>query len=480
MASRLLSISMVGCLLTTSTNAFTANSNSSPINFRFVSPLNINVAKSKVQHDNHWQPITMESPTNKEINSSSPTSTCLHAKKGEPGPNRKDLSKTIDVIMKHQSPTPLIDKLLSKLTSLFPFFVLSAAVLGFQKPTTLLWVNEGNRIPMMLSAVMISMGMTLSTKDFTRVLTSSGKSAAGIPAGVSCQYIIMPMTAYLIGTALLMPSYPAAFLGLVLVGCSPGGTASNLVSLIAKADVALSVILTTVSTVLASVLTPLLVKTLVGSAVSVSGWTLFQATSQVVLLPVAVGMIIREIFPKLADFVGRYAPFAGVVLVSLLCGGVVAQNAVLALSSATLNVAGSVAGAASAFAVDGILVRIMAAVLGLHTVGFSVGYLASRKLFGLTEQVSRTISIETGMQNSALAVVLARSVIASGATAATVTATGGSPAAASLLSMACLPGALSATAHSCLGSALAVFWRFRDGRARSRSGAGGKKQTDRE
>jgi BASS family bile acid:Na+ symporter len=88
----------------------------------------------------------------------------------------------------------------------------------------------------------------------------------------------------------------------------------------------------------------------------------------------------------------------------------------------------------------------------LHTVGFGVGYLASKKLFGLSERVSRTISIETGMQNSALAVVLARSVV------------GSDPALASITSLACLPGAFSATVHSCLGSALAVYWRWVDRR----------------
>ena len=289
---------------------------------------------------------------------------------------------------------------------------------------------------------MMAMGMTLRTQDFARILRKSNKSndsdetsIAAIPAGISCQYIIMPLAAFLIGSVTLLPQYPAAFFGLVLVGCSPGGTASNLVALIAKADVALSVILTSVSTILASILTPLLVKTLVGSAVSISGWTLCKATAQVVLLPVVLGMLVREKLPKLAQVVSRYASFAGVVLVSLLCGGVVAQNASMAVGNSSK-----------------LLWQIVASVLGLHTIGFSVGYLASKKVFGLPERVARTISIETGMQNSALAVVLARSVL------------GADPATASLVGMACLPGALSATAHSCLGSGLAVFWRWTDRR----------------
>jgi Predicted Na+-dependent transporter len=293
---------------------------------------------------------------------------------------------------------------------------------------------------------MVAMGMTLKTEDFTRVLSTSSSGASNdqataiktVPVGLVCQYVIMPLTAFLIGSAALLPEYPAAFLGLVLVGCSPGGTASNLVSLIAKADVALSVILTSLSTIMASLLTPLLVKTLVGSAVSISGWALCKATAQVVLAPVALGMVVREKLPRAADFVGRFASFAGVLLVSLLCGGVVAQNAGMTVNG-TPN----------------ILPTIVFSVLGLHGVGFALGYLASKKLFGLSEKVSRTICIETGMQNSALAVVLARSVI------------GNDPALASVVSLACLPGAFSATVHSCLGSALAVFWRWWDRRCTS-------------
>lgn len=249
----------------------------------------------------------------------------------------------------------------------------------------------------------------------------------------------MPLTAFIIGRAVLLPQNPAAFLGLVLVGCSPGGTASNLVSLIAEADVALSVILTSISTLMACVVTPLLVKTLVRSAVSISGWTLFQATAQVVLIPVALGMAIRAYATQVADWIGKYAPFAGVILVSLLCGGVVAQNA-----SMSFGDGGS-----------GIVKKILASVLALHSVGFALGYVVPRKLLKLNERVSRTVSIETGMQNSALAVVLARSVMV------------GDHATAAAISMASLPGAFSATAHSCLGSALAVYWRLMDKRKKS-------------
>ena len=326
-----------------------------------------------------------------------------------------------------------LDGILSKLTSAFPFFVLGSAILGLFQPKTLMWTNRGSLISFMLASVMCATGLTLEKKDFTNVL---GNDLAAVPAGVLCQFGIMPLTAFLVGRLFLLNAVdigPAMFLGLCLVGCSPGGTASNLVSLIANADVALSVLLTSASTILASAATPLLVKLLVGSTVSISGWTLCEATARVVLLPVIFGMFVNAKAPNLAQTVSRFTPFASVVLVSLICGGVVAQNSSLLLASST------------------IVPKIIGSVLLLHIVGFLVGYLIPK--FGLKfgESTCRTISIETGMQNSALAVVLARSI--------------GAPPVASL------PGALSATAHSCLGSMLAAYWRGRVAGTKSSSGS---------
>mmetsp|Transcript_6231 Transcript_6231/g.13682 ORF Transcript_6231/g.13682 Transcript_6231/m.13682 type:complete len:485 (+) Transcript_6231:105-1559(+) len=329
-----------------------------------------------------------------------------------------------------------VDSILSDLTSGFPFFVLLSAIVGLRAPAALTWVNGGNLISVMLATVMLGTGMTLEKKDFTDVLVDNPTS---VPAGVLCQFMIMPLTAFAIGRTLLLHLDPvlgpALFLGLTLVGCSPGGTASNLVSLIAGADVALSVLLTACSTILASGVTPLLVKLLVGSAVEVSGMALCEATARVVLLPVTLGMMLNAKAPKLARTLSRFTPFASVVLVALICGGVVAQNAASVLSVGST-------------ATSSLLPTIIASVLSLHSVGFLAGYCVPKLGLGYTEKTSRTISIETGMQNSALAVVLARSI-------------GADP-------LASLPGALSATAHSCLGSLLAAYWRFVDSRSRDK------------
>jgi len=125
-------------------------------------------------------------------------------------------------------------------------------------------------------------------------------------------------------------------------------------------------------------------------------------------------------------------PFCGVVLVALICGGVVAENTSLLVSATSSS--GAV-----------LIPRIVSAVLGLHCIGFLAGYIIPRQFLGFAERTSRTICIETGMQNSALAVVLARSI--------------GAP------SIASLPGAISATVHSCLGSLLAAYWRGVDNRS---------------
>lgn len=212
-----------------------------------------------------------------------------------------------------------LDRILANLTSGFPFFVLGGAILALVRPSLLLWTNKGDLITLMLALVMWGTGLTLTKDDFAVVLQ---KDLASVPVGVLCQFLIMPMTAFTIGKCLLLKSSPvhgqALFLGLCLVGCSPGGTASNLVALIAKADVALSVLLTSCSTILASIATPLLVKVLVGSTIAISGWTLCIATARVVLLPVLMGMLVNARAPKLASRISRFTPFASVVLVALI------------------------------------------------------------------------------------------------------------------------------------------------------------------
>jgi bile acid:Na+ symporter, BASS family len=314
---------------------------------------------------------------------------------------------------------------LSKLTSAFPLWVVGACILALKKPSTLVWVNNGQIIETMLAFVMIGMGMTLEKEDFQGVLIENWTA---VPVGVLCQFGIMPVSAWIVGKKILLPIDPSLYLGLALVGCSPGGTASNLVSLIAGANVALSVLLTACSTLLAAIMTPLLVKFLVGGTeLFVSGKTLCLATAKVVLGPVIMGMLVNSKFPKFSKKCSHFTPFLSVLLVAVICGGVMAKNVITfpTLGTSEQNIY--------------LLLRILTAVVATHSIGFVLGYVMPKVIGGYNESTARTISIETGMQNSALAVVLAQSI--------------GAP------PLAALPGAISALTHSCLGSILATYWR---------------------
>jgi bile acid:Na+ symporter, BASS family len=156
-----------------------------------------------------------------------------------------------------------------------------------------------------------------------------------------------------------------------------------------------------------------------------------------------MGMLIRGKFPTVATSISRYTPFASVLLVSLLCGGVVAQNVQMLASAGAVGAAVSAATTtttATALSTSVLLPSIILAVLLVHCIGFMAGYIIPRYGFSQSTATSRTISIEVGMQNSALPVVLAKSIHG-------------------LHPIATLPGAFSATIHSCLGSILATIWR---------------------
>lgn len=266
-----------------------------------------------------------------------------------------------------------------------------------------------------LALTMISMGMTLTPSDFKEIL----KQPQFPLVGFVCQYSIMPTLALL--SARLFSLGPELTSGLILVGCAPGGTASNLVTLISKADVALSVLMTAFSTIGAIFMTPYLTSKLAGSIVTINPSDLVVSTLQVVLAPVLIGVFLNTTFPEESARASEYTPFMSVLLIALICGTISASNA-------------SVAAAIPAG-------RLLGAVTTLHSGGFLLGYILARFVAGAGEQQARTISIETGMQNSALASVLAQHFPNPILTA--------------------LPGCWSATVHSMLGSLLAAWWRRR-------------------
>jgi BASS family bile acid:Na+ symporter len=304
-----------------------------------------------------------------------------------------------------------LSKLANAATTAFPVFVLGAAALGLLQPTSFDWFLPSYVAPA-LGITMLGMGLTLTFADFARVLSTPKR----IFTGFALQYTIMPAVAFAVSRLLALPLDFAV--GLCIVGACPGGTASNVVTYLAKADLPLSVAMTTASTMGAVIATPLITKLLLGTLVPVDVVALLLSTVQVVLLPVLLGAALNQTFPKQVERLAPLSALSAVLLIAAICGSVIAQNA-SAVASAGL--------------------RLLLAVGLLHAGGFAFGYGLS-KVLGMPEKVARTNSIEVGMQNSALGALLATTHFA------------GNP-------LAAVPCAISACTHSVMGSLLAAFWR---------------------
>jgi bile acid:Na+ symporter, BASS family len=300
---------------------------------------------------------------------------------------------------------------LTLLTNLFPVWVLLAGILALEHPPLFTWFS-GPYIVWGLAIIMLGMGVTLSLGDFKAVL----KMPKAVAVGFVAQYTIMPFLGWGIAHVLKLPDQFAV--GLILVACCPGGTASNVVTYLAKGNVALSVLMTMCSTFAAIAMTPLLTKWLAGTIVPVDALGLLLSTVQVVLLPLIIGIALHHFAPKVVDFVLPIAPLISVITIALICASIIGQSAQAIKESGG---------------------RLLAAVFLLHAGGFGLGYRFA-KLFGYEKNVCRTISIEVGMQNSGLGAVLARKHF-------------------SILAAA--PCAISSVFHSVIGSLLAAIWRLR-------------------
>ena len=235
------------------------------------------------------------------------------------------------------------------------------------------WVNT------LLGIVMFGMGMTLKLSDFKVVFTKP----KAVICGILSQFIIMPVLAFLLVTLFQLPTELAV--GVILVGACPGGTSSNVMTYLAKGDVALSVGMTACTTIMAPFVTPALVLLLAGQTVDVSYVSMLVSIVQVVLVPIALGFVINYFFSKFAQAFGKALPLISVVAICLIIMAVVSANAAKLMTTGL----------------------IVIAVVMLHNVcGYALGYLAGRML-GLTKEQMRTLSIEVGMQNSGLATSLA-------------------------------------------------------------------------
>jgi BASS family bile acid:Na+ symporter len=305
-------------------------------------------------------------------------------------------------------------KTLALLTNLFPAWVLVCCVLALWRPPLFHWF--GPYIVPGLGLIMLGMGVTLRVEDFGRVL----RMPRPILLGVAAQFSIMPLLGWSIAQSFNLPT--EFQVGIILVSCCPGGTASNVVTYIARGNLALSLLMTMCSTFAAILLTPVLTELLVGELLPVDAWGLFNSTVQVVLLPVLAGLALHHAFPRGVQRVMPVAPLVSVVAIALICANVIGENREMVLAHG---------------------LQLGLAVALLHAGGFALGYAIAR-LFGYDELVRRTISIEVGMQNSGLGTVLANRHFADPITH---------------VALAAVPCAISAVAHSLIGSVLAVWWR---------------------
>ncbi|KAK7347450.1 hypothetical protein VNO80_21980 [Phaseolus coccineus] len=303
------------------------------------------------------------------------------------------------------------EKVIETLTILFPVWVILGAIVGICKPTAVTWL-EKDLFTLGLGFLMLSMGLTLTFEDFRRCFRNPWTVGVGFLA----QYLIKPMIGFAIVMTLKL-SAPLAT-GLILVSCCPGGQASNVATFISKGNVALSVLMTTCSTIGAIIMTPLLTKLLAGQLVPVNAVDLALSTFQVVLVPTVVGVLANEFFPKFTSKIIIVCPLIGVVLTTLLCASPIG------LVSDVLKAQGA---------------QLILPVVFLHAAAFTLGYWISRISFG--ESTSRTISIECGMQSSALGFLLAQKHFKN--------------------PLVSVPSAVSVVCMALGGSVLAVFWRNR-------------------
>lgn len=303
------------------------------------------------------------------------------------------------------------ESVIETLTTLFPVWVILGTIIGIYKPAAVTWL-ETDLFTVGLGFLMLSMGLTLTFEDFRRCLRNPWTVGVGFLA----QYLIKPVLGFFIAMTLKL-SAPLAT-GLILVSCCPGGQASNVATYISKGNVALSVLMTTCSTIGAIIMTPLLTKLLAGQLVPVDAAGLAISTFQVVLVPTIIGVLSNEFFPKFTSKIVSVTPLIGVILTTLLCASPIGQVADV------LKTQGA---------------QLILPVALLHGAAFALGYWISKISFG--ESTSRTISIECGMQSSALGFLLAQKHFTN--------------------PLVAVPSAVSVVCMALGGSALAVFWRNR-------------------
>lgn len=304
-------------------------------------------------------------------------------------------------------------KLCHYISDYMGMLVLATAMIALAFPNAFLLLRP-TLINYLLGVVMFGMGLTLNLHDF-RIVFSRPKD---VIIGCLAQFTIMPLLAWALAWVFRLDE--ALALGVVLVGCCPGGTASNVITYLAKGDLALSVGMTGVSTLLAPLLTPLLTWALAGKSIHVDVASMILSILWVVILPIIVGLLVKWLWPKFTEEATDYLPAFSTIAIALIVAIVISANADKLLAGGL----------------------IIVLVVVLHNIcGLGLGYLIGH-LLGLASQKKRAISIEVGMQNSGLASSLAATHFAA-------------------YPLATIPGAIFSVWHNLSGAAVAYLYSRR-------------------
>ena len=296
-------------------------------------------------------------------------------------------------------------------TNFFTFWIIAFSIITYFYPKQ--FAKLAYLITPALGVIMFGMGITLRGEDFKRIF----QRPQDVLVGFCAQYGVMPFTGFALAKILGLTPLLAA--GVVLVGSCPGGTASNVITYLARGDVALSVTMTSVSTIFSPIFTPLFTYLFAGQWISVPVLKLFISTVEIILLPVVLGLGIRGLFKEKVDNAAQVLPLVSSLTIIFIVGVIVAANAE---------------------SLRGIGLKTGIAVVLHNTIGLFLGFYIAR-LFRMDISKARAVSIEVGMQNSGLGVALARTHFGA---------------------LAALPSAMFSVWHNISGSALAWWWRRKD------------------
>ena len=271
----------------------------------------------------------------------------------------------------------LATKTLNSVTKFFPLWLLLFCGLAYRYPDPL--KAQAFLITPLIGVIMLGMGLSMTTNDFKLILSRP----RDVLIGVILRYTIMPLVGLSLAKLLALP--PALTAGLILVGCCPSGSASNVICFLAKGDIALSVTISSVNVLLAPLLLPPTFLLLAGKYVPINATAMFLDTVKVVIIPVAAGLLLRRFFPGGVGRIMKLVPLLSVLVMLWVIPIVVAVSATQLATVA--------------------LIAFVA--VALHNgIGFALGY-GIAKTIGMAEKKARAICFEVGIEMSGLAVVLA-------------------------------------------------------------------------